>query len=333
VNKYLGLFLPVVLAFASCTFFRTDSPPRSVKLDKAAAEKVIQEIEKDRAETKEWLRSSPTSYLVAVNRVDFNDRKTLTIGQAADNDLRLEASDVELHHMRVTVDGDYFRIECVDGNARFKIKEDVKREATVGPSYIQTGRFVLRLSHQRFPAIIVFDPQSPRMKGKGISHFPIDLSYRYELPLKCYSNSEYIAIGSTRGNQRRAELVGCVDFLVGDVPCRLDVTRLAEPGTSKDDVQIFFRDASSGMETYQVGRYVDLKKLDNGKYLLDFNLAYNPACAYSNYYNCPIPPKSNNLKIAIRAGEMDPHYHHSQKYERNLLHWATWFFRCAMAGC
>jgi uncharacterized protein len=326
VNRYLGIFLPVVLAFASCTFFRTDSPSRSVKLDKSAAEKVIKDIEKDRAETKEWLRSSPTSYLVAVNRVDFNDRKTLTIGRAADNDLRLEAVDIESHHLRASVDGDYFRIECVDSNARFKIKEEVKRDATVGPSYIQTGRFVLRFSHQRFPAVIVFDPQSPRMKEKGISYFPIDLSYRYELPLKRYPKQENIAIGSTRGNQRRVELVGWVDFLAEDVPCRLDVTRLDEPGTPKDAVQIFFRDASSGMETYQVGRYVDLKKLDNGKYLLDFNLAYNPACAYSNYYNCPIPPKSNNLKIAIRAGEMDPHYHHSQKYERNLCRWTMWLF-------
>jgi uncharacterized protein (DUF1684 family) len=78
---------------------------------------------------------------------------------------------------------------------------------------------------------------------------------------------------------------------------------------SENEISVFFRDATSGQETYPVGRYVDLVKLGNGKYLLDFNLAYNPACAFSDYYNCPIPPKSNTLKISIRAGEMNSHYH------------------------
>jgi len=42
--------------------------------------------------------------------------------------------------------------------------------------------------------------------------------------------------------------------------------------------------------------------------VIDFNRAYNPACAFSDYYNCPIPPKANALKVAIQAGEKDPHY-------------------------
>ena len=39
--------------------------------------------------------------------------------------------------------------------------------------------------------------------------------------------------------------------------------------------------------------------------MLDFNNAYNPACAVSEHYNCPIPPRANTLKVAIRAGEKD----------------------------
>jgi uncharacterized protein (DUF1684 family) len=250
------------------------------------------------------------SYLAAVDRVDFNEKVTLTVGSAADNDVRLEGDDIEPHHLRITVDGDRFRIESVDANARFKIKDEAMREAAVGPSYIQAGRFMLRLYHQRFPAIIVFDPGSPRFKEyKGVAYFPVDLSYRYELPLKRDPKPEGIVIMSTRGNSRSAERVGWVDFLVGDIPCRLEVTRLLEPGAEENEMEIFFRDATSGKESYPLGRYVDLKKLDNGKYLLDFNLAYNPACAFSEFYNCPIPPKSNTLQVAIRAGEMDSHYH------------------------
>ncbi|MEK7329322.1 MAG: DUF1684 domain-containing protein, partial [Candidatus Eisenbacteria bacterium] len=60
--------------------------------------------------------------------------------------------------------------------------------------------------------------------------------------------------------------------------------------------------------TYPVGRYLDPVALGDGRYLLDFNLAYNPACAYSEHYNCPIPPRKNRLSVAVRAGEKDSHY-------------------------
>jgi uncharacterized protein (DUF1684 family) len=93
---------------------------------------------------------------------------------------------------------------------------------------------------------------------------------------------------------------------------------------------IFFCDLTNGKETYELGRYVDLKKLANGNYLLGFNLAYNPACAFSDYYNCPIPPKSNTLQVGIRAGEMDSHYrsHSDERNPRPLNSPIRW----AMAG-
>ena len=47
----------------------------------------------------------------------------------------------------------------------------------------------------------------------------------------------------------------------------------------------------------------------HGRHLLDFKLGCNPVCAISDYYNCPIPPKENVLKVAIRAGETNAHYH------------------------
>jgi uncharacterized protein (DUF1684 family) len=279
-------------------------------LDKAAAAKVIREIEKDRADTREWLRSSPRSYLAAVERIHFGGKPFLAVGRAADNDVRLDAEAIEPHHLKVTVTGDQFRVEALDDKASFVIKDSPVREATTGPAAIRVGRFELRLSHQRYPAIIVFDPRSPRFKEyKGIEYFPIDFAFRYELPLKRDPKAEPFIIMSTRGNQRQAERAGWVDFYVSDTPCRLEVTRLLEPGSGADDLSIFFRDATSGKEGYPMGRYVDLKKLENGYYLLDFNQAYNPACAFSDYYNCPVPPKSNTLTVAIRAGEMNSHYH------------------------
>jgi uncharacterized protein (DUF1684 family) len=297
----------LLIAWAGCGKSPAVGP---VKLDKTTAEAIIRDIEKDRAETREWLRSNPRSYFAAVDRIEFGTKSALTVGRADDNDVRLSEADIEPHHLRITVDGDRFRVEAMDAKAGFKVKDEMKREATLDPSYIQVGRYHLRLSHQRFPAIIVFDPQSPRMKEyKGLEYFPVDLSYRYELPLTRIPKPEKVVIVSTRGNRRSAERVGWLEFRVGQTVCRLEVTRLLEPGSGEDDLSVFFSDATSGKETYPLGRYVDLKKLPNGNFLLDFNMAYNPACAFSNFYNCPVPPKGNTLTVAIRAGEKDSHYH------------------------
>jgi uncharacterized protein (DUF1684 family) len=281
-----------------------------VKLDKTAAEAAIKDITKDRADTEAWLKGDVTSYLATVDRQDFGGKRTLTVGRAADNDLRIDDHEVMAHHLKVTVEGDKFRVLAVDAAAKFTIGTEDKREAIVDPSSVRIGRFQLRLSHQRYPGIIVFDPKSPRFKEyKGLKYFPIDLAYRYELPLTPNPKPETIVIQSTRGNQRNAQRVGWFDFMVGATPVRLEAVRLLEPGIAENDISVFFRDATSGKESYSLGRYVDVKKLPNGQYLLDFNFAYNPACAFSEHYNCPIPPKTNVVPVAIRAGEMDSHYY------------------------
>ena len=308
------------IAFVSAAAWATvvaATPAQPVKLSAADAATVLKEIEKDRTDTQKWLQSDPTSYLATIDRRDFEQKKTLTVDRAADNDVRIDDPAVTAHHLKVTVDGDRFHVVTVDQDARFKVPADKEaktwqdqRDATVDPSSIRIGRFLLRLSHQRYPAIIVFDPQSPRFKAyKGLKYFPPDLSYRYELALTPNPKPETTVIMSTRGNQRRADRVGWFDFVVATTPVRLEALRLLEPGVGENDLGIFFRDATTGKESYELGRYVDVKKLANGKFLLDFNFTYNPACAYSDHYNCPIPPKANVLPVAIRAGEMDAHYH------------------------
>jgi uncharacterized protein (DUF1684 family) len=104
--------------------------------------------------------------------------------------------------------------------------------------------------------------------------------------------------------------VGWFDFEVDGARCRLEATRLLEPGVGEKDFGLFFTDATTGKESYSVGRYLEAAPRPDGLYVLDFNLCYNPACAYSEHYNCPIPPQANRLKVAIKAGEMDPHYMH-----------------------
>ena len=74
-------------------------------------------------------------------------------------------------------------------------------------------------------------------------------------------------------------------------------------GKEQEDLFLPFRDATSGNETYGAGRYLEPEELSTGEIVVDFNLAYNPFCAYSENYSCPLPPFENHLKVPIRAGE------------------------------
>ena len=68
-------------------------------------------------------------------------------------------------------------------------------------------------------------------------------------------------------------------------------------------LQLVFADATSGVDTYSVGRFLFLAPNPDGTITLDFNYAVLPPCAFSYQYNCPLPPKNNRLPFAITAGE------------------------------
>lgn len=278
-------------------------------LTRAEADSVRRAIEADRKETREWLKSGATSYLATTQRIEFLWHPRLTVGSSGLNSVRLDDPAVQPDHLEIAVAGDSFRVEARHDSARFTVRGVEHRSATVGPGSIGVGRYTLRLSHQHYPAIIVMDPQSPRFADyKGIDYFPVDLAWRYVLPLTPAPRTDTLIIVSTRGFQRRVARPGWFDFMVGGTRCRLEVHQLLEPGVDESNLSVFFRDETTGKETYGVGRYLDPVALPDGRYVLDFNLAYNPACAYSEHYNCPIPPRANRLKVPVRAGEKDSHY-------------------------
>jgi uncharacterized protein (DUF1684 family) len=64
-----------------------------------------------------------------------------------------------------------------------------------------------------------------------------------------------------------------------------------------------FVDSLAGKETYPAGRYLEPNPLGGGHFSIDFNQAYNPYCAYNDYWSCPLTPSENRLKIPVRAGE------------------------------
>ena len=172
---------------------------------------------------------------------------------------------------------------------------------STGPRTIDAGRYALRLSHQGYPAVVVLDREATPPAAE-LRWYPVDPSLRVRGRIEPHASA--LAIKSTNSPDRAAERVGW--FAFGGV--RLAVTRLLEPGAG-DHLDIYFRDATTGHGSYEVGRYVSVER-DGDDVVVDFNRAYNPSCALSPYYNCPIPPPENHLAIPIRAGEMTPLAHH-----------------------
>lgn len=171
-----------------------------------------------------------------------------------------------------------------------------------GPRIVEAGRYRLRLSHQNMPAVVILDGEARREEVTP-EWFPYDARYRFDVMLE--PDRAELRIGSTRERRRAATRAGWFRFDVAGATCRLMALRLNEPGVPPDALEVYFSDATSGRETYRM-RYLAVTGLPEGGYVLDFNRAYNPACAYSPHYNCPIPPIENELAIDIRAGEKMP---------------------------
>jgi hypothetical protein len=252
---------------------------------------------KDRESTLASFRDPHVSPLAAVARHDFAGDRPMTFGSAQDNDVPLEGVPARAAVVRALPDG-------------FELEREGKTERLAPGAKVPLGRYTLRLSHQNFPGVVVLDPQSPRLKtGPFPVWFAPDAGSAVEARLLRETSPREEVVLSTRGNKRRALRLGKLEFTLQGKVLHLTALRLLEPGAGESSVSVFFRDATTGRETYEVGRYVDAESLGGDRYALDFNRAYNPTCAFSPLYNCPIPPRENVLPIPVRAGERDPGGH------------------------
>lgn len=157
-------------------------------------------------------------------------------------------------------------------------------------------------------------PDDRKDAFQGLSYFPIDLKYRYQLRLHRYDEKKTSKIITSSGMQRDAVKYGYFKFDMEGNDCILQVYKLLDIQSKYPDyLFVPFMDATTGKESYPGGRYLDFEEIDSGIYTLDFNLAYNPSCAYGKTgYNCPIPPAENKLQVAIYAGEKYSYEAHYQ---------------------
>jgi len=153
------------------------------------------------------------------------------------------------------------------------------------------------------------DWQSPisskdKLKFNGLVYYPPDPNYRFELELLEHNNKKILQIQDTTGNVRNFIRWGEFRFELSTKEYTLQAYK---SDTQEKQLFVPFKDTTNTKETYGAGRYLDLNyerdRTVNRKWVLDFNKAYNPWCAYSENYSCPFIDPENWLKVSILAGE------------------------------
>ena len=136
----------------------------------------------------------------------------------------------------------------------------------------------------------------------GLEYYPSDWRYRFEGPVIRYADPVKFQMMTTNGEWRNAIKYGYIRFVGENQEFRLEVYRLLDL-EEKNMLFVPFVDSNQGKETYPAGRYIDLIEKPDGNYVIDFNTAYNPSCAYGGQFPCPVTPKENHLSIPIPVGE------------------------------
>ena len=161
----------------------------------------------------------------------------------------------------------------------------------------------LQASRLEKDALFARHPDSPltptqKQAFQGLAYFPENASLRLTVRVEEFVPKDWIEMQTSTGDVQRYQRFGRFEFEVDGATAVLTLYR------SEHGFFLPFVDALAGTETYPAGRYLDPESLPDGRFLVDFNLAYNPYCAYSYLWSCPITPAENRLSLPIRAGEM-----------------------------
>jgi uncharacterized protein len=145
-------------------------------------------------------------------------------------------------------------------------------------------------------------PQSPLSPEEqqdfgGLVYFPERPDLRFDVVVEPFPDKQTITMQTSTGDAQAFVRYGTFAFTVDGQEAQLTVY------ANEQGIFLPFADALAGSETYGAGRYLEPELLGDGRLHVDFNLAYNPYCAYNDAWSCPITPLDNRLKVPIRAGE------------------------------
>lgn len=136
-----------------------------------------------------------------------------------------------------------------------------------------------------------------RKEFQGLKYYPENEALRLEVKVEEFQEKVGFEMQTSTGGVQHYERFGKFAFQVGGETVELTIYQ------SEHGYFLPFVDSQAGKETYPAGRYLEPEPLPGGRFIVDFNYAYNPYCAYNDVWSCPITPAENRLKVSIRAGE------------------------------
>ena len=145
-------------------------------------------------------------------------------------------------------------------------------------------------------------PQSPltreqRQTFEGLSYFPENPALDLEVEVEPINPRDTIEMQTSTGDTQEYQRWGRFTFEVDGEPAELTIY------AGEHGYFLPFVDSLANQETYGAGRYLEPEPLGGHRFRVDFNLAYNPYCAYNDAWSCPLTPFENRVKVAVRAGE------------------------------
>lgn len=183
-----------------------------------------------------------------------------------------------------------------------KISGEIELESDINrnPSVVKLGdlSFFIILRGERIGVRVKHANNPDRLNFTGRVWWPLDVSCRVSTKVTTLDPPKPVQIPDVLGNLNDSTMDSTLDFEIKGQTFRLDAQEI--PG---EKFYIIFHDLSCGKGSYPAGRFLVSEAREQNKVVLDFNKAYNPPCAFTDFATCPLPPAQNYLKVAIEAGE------------------------------
>ncbi len=267
------------------------------------------DIEKWRAERETKLRAE-NGWLSLVGRFPLKEGAN-TIGTGKGNDIVFPASlqgvgPATMGTVTVDAKRKSVTLKLADGVVMNRSGQPFSGESPLGTAvdkrdWVSLGRMSMHIIERNGRYFLrLADNASPlRLQFPGCDWYPPNEAFAVQAKFVRYPETKKLSIVNIVDEVSEQPCPGYAEFRLGGEVVRLEAIQEGE------GLFFVFRDATAGDTTYRAARFLDVEKTpeSGATFLLDFNKAYNPPCAFSVYTTCPLPPKGNVLKQRIEAGE------------------------------
>jgi len=263
-----------------------------------------------RADRETRLRENDRSWL-SLAGLFWLEEGNNSFGSGPSNHIQLENTSVPANAGVFQYKNDVVTIKVNEGveitcNSEPVKSKSLRTDIEENPDFLNMGSIIMvTIKRGKNCLIRVWDMDYPgRQNFTGLKHYPINPVYRVAARFVPYDPPRILKIRDVIGEEYEVEFPGFAIFTLGGKECRLEAEK-AENG-------LFFNyyDPTNGNGSYPGGRFIttDAPSADR-ELVIDFNMAYNPPCAYTDYATCPLPPSQNRLPVRIPAGEMIYRHH------------------------